>query len=140
VVMSRPVTVKDTTGHLSLEVPREWTQKSEAAPASTSAGALLVSTDTAKWQANAAEPGVFMGVLKQTTLPKTTTPPDNCRAVSPDDAEVAGKPAATFRYSCDDVPVVERYLKISATELVRIQVRSPDPDQLTKVLDSATYN
>ena len=135
-VMSRPVTVEDSSGHLSVEVPREWTQKSEAAPESTAA--LLVSTDTAKWQANAAEPGVFMGVLKQTTLPKTTTPPDNCKAVAPDTSAVADKAAATFRYDCD-VPVVERYLKISDTEIVRIQVRSPDPDQLDKVLNSAVY-
>lgn len=138
-VLSRPVTVKDDSGRLSVEVPRDWAQKS-VKPATGSAPALLVSTDTTSWQQNTAVEGVFIGILSTPTLPTNPTPPTGCQRPTPDPQGVGGKPAATFRYSCGSAPaVVERYVKISDNESVRIQVRSDNTGELEKVLASATY-
>jgi hypothetical protein len=60
--------------------------------------------------------------------------------VTPDKDRVGERPAATFRYDCDANPsVVERYLQVSGTQLLRIQVRSPDQEELENVLNSATF-
>jgi hypothetical protein len=134
-VMSRPVTV--TTANLSVEVPREWREKSTTAGTNE---ALLVSTKTGDWQTTGAAPGVFVGVLSTATLPSTTTPPAGCSAAAPDKTAVDNQPAVTFQYDCGDKPqVVERYLKVSATQSLQIQVRSSDPTELNAVLQSVKY-
>ncbi|ADB29738.1 serine/threonine protein kinase [Kribbella flavida DSM 17836] len=133
-VMRRPVTVEH--GELSVKVPRNWDQKStqEAPPA------LLVSEDTARWQADANMPGIFLGVLDRTTLPTTATPPTGCTPLPPDTSAAGELPAVTFSYSCgDNAAVVERYLRISDTQVLRAQVRSKDSQELTEVLNSVSY-
>ncbi|HEY0471039.1 MAG TPA: serine/threonine-protein kinase [Kribbella sp.] len=132
-VMSRPVTV--TTANLSVQVPREWREKSTQADQ-----ALLVSTNTGSWRTDGGVPGVFLGVLSTPNLPSTSTPPVGCSAASPTTAKVGGQDAVTFAYSCGGNPrVVERYLKISAGRSLQIQVRSSDPAELNDVLQSVKY-
>jgi serine/threonine protein kinase len=135
-VMSRPVTV--TTTHLFVEVPREWAEKSN----STSPGAneaLLVSADTAKWQAGGGVAGVFLGLQTRSTLPSTSTPPIGCSQTQAGRDQTGGRDAATFLYSCGGLDVAERYVVISASQVLQIQVRSDDAAERTKVLDSAGY-
>jgi hypothetical protein len=133
-VMRRPVTVEQN--NLSIQVPREWDEKA----ASSSPDALLVSTSTTEWPTSATEAGVFVGVVNAANLPSTATPPTGCQTAAPNTDPVGEQPAATFRYRCGtNPPVVERYLKISNTQLLWIQVRSSDPQQLEDVLNSATY-
>ena len=138
-VMSRPVKVTDDSQRLTVEVPRDWTQKS-VKPAAGSKPALLVTTNTADWQANTAADGVFVGVLGTPTLPSTTTAPSGCQPVKGQSEIVREQPAVTFRYNCGaGTPVVERFVKISDNESVQIQVRSGDAQQLEQVLESVTY-
>lgn len=134
-VMSRPVTVKDDSKQLSVQVPREWVQKSVKA-ASGGQPALLVSTNTTAWQNQAAEPGVFVGLLTKGAVPTKPTPPAGCTTDGePDTRNVGDQKAVTFTYTCV-TDVVERYLQLSTGTLVRIQVRDNDPAELRKVLDS----
>ncbi|GAA1650929.1 hypothetical protein GCM10009744_48210 [Kribbella alba] len=133
-VMSRPVTV--TAGNLSVQVPRQWTEKSTQANQ-----ALLVSTNTGSWRTDGAVPGVFLGVLGTPNLPSTSTPPAGCSAAPANPAQIGGKDAVTFEYSCGSNPrVVERYLKISSTQTLQIQVRSSDSAELNDVLQSVKYS
>jgi hypothetical protein len=131
-VMNRPVTVEQN--NLSVQVPREWDEKA----ASSDPDALLVSTSTTQWPTSPTEAGVFVGVVNATKLPSSATPPTGCQTAAPNTDPVGEQQAATFRYRCGtNPPVVERYLKISETQLLRIQVRSPDQEQLEDVLNSA---
>jgi serine/threonine protein kinase len=128
-VLSRPVKV--TSGNLSVEVPREWNQKA------VGNGTLLVSTNTGSWQTNSV-PGVFVGMAG--AVPATTTPPAGCQPATPNPSTINGKQATTYLYPCGDAgSVMERYIKLSDTQSVRIQVHDTDPNQLRKVLDSVTY-
>ncbi|TDU89232.1 serine/threonine protein kinase [Kribbella voronezhensis] len=133
-VMSRPVEVHDSSGRLTVKVPRDWTQKSNG-PTTGANAALLVSTSTSDWQKQAKVPGVFAGVVNATTLPPNPTPPQGCGPSTRDDSSIGDKKAVTFTYSCTPT-VVERYIQLSDKELVRIQVRDDDQAELRKVLDS----
>jgi hypothetical protein len=135
-VMSRPVTVTDSTGNLSVKVPREWTQKSGNTQPGTNA-ALLVSTNTADWQAEKEVPGVFVGVQSTATLPTAATPPEGCKTQGArDDSNVGAQKAATFTYACASTTVIDRFLQTPDGKSVRIQVRDNDQDELRTVLDS----
>jgi hypothetical protein len=132
--MSRPVTVG--SGNLSVKVPREWTQKS-VNTASGSKPALLISTDTAGWQNQQDVQGVFVGVQGTPTLPANGTPPKDCTVADTNNANVGTRKAVTFTYNCGSTTTVkERYLALSGTESVRIQVRDDDRAELQTVLDS----
>jgi hypothetical protein len=134
-VMSRPVKVEDNSQRLSVEVPREWSQKS-VNTAQGSAAALLVSTDTAGWQNERPVKGVFVGVQSTPTLPTNGTPPKDCAVSDTNNADVGARKAVTFTYNCGSTTVKERYLVLSGTESVRIQVRDNDQAELQTVLDS----
>jgi hypothetical protein len=134
-VMSRPVDVAENP--VSVEVPRSWDEKSAQ---QSPLFALLVSENTEKWQSDANTAGVFVGVLDQPTLPQTGTPPSGCRQ-SGSDTPTAAEPRVTFRYDCDSsADVMEQYRQVPGNKLLRIQVRGDDPQQLTDVLNSVTYN
>ncbi|MEV6283323.1 serine/threonine-protein kinase [Kribbella sp. NPDC051770] len=134
-VMSRPVDVAENP--VSVEVPRSWDEKS----AQKSPLALLVSENTANWQTDPNTEGVFIGVLAQNALPTTGTPPSGCKQTG-SDTPTAEQPRVTFRYACDSgADVYEQYRKLPGdNQLLRIQVRGDDPQQLTDVLNSVTYN
>ena len=134
-VMSRPVTVEDNSQRLSVKVPREWTQKS-VNTAQNSQPALLISTNTTAWQNEQNVAGVFVGILGASTLPTSGTPPKNCTAGDKNFDNVGDRKAATFTYNCDQSTVKERYLALSGSGSVRIQVRDNDQAELQKVLDS----
>ncbi|HEY3562634.1 MAG TPA: serine/threonine-protein kinase [Kribbella sp.] len=127
-VLTRPVEVKSPP--LSVEVPRDWGQKA------TGQQSLLVSTDTSRWQTDATTNGVYLGVLKGTELPTSTTLPKGCSSAN----RSASGDVATFTYTCDNAPtVVEQYKKQQDGNLLRIQVRTADAKIRQQVLDSATY-
>ncbi|TCM49056.1 serine/threonine-protein kinase [Kribbella sp. VKM Ac-2568] len=134
-VLSRPVTVTDDSGRLSVQVPRDWDEKSTKA--ADGSKALLVSPDSAGWQANNGAYGVFMGVLPMSTLPtvQTVTAPQGCKPTGAVTEEVDKRPSVTIAYDCG---VVERYSKLSQTEMLRVQVRALDPER-DDVLNSAKY-
>ncbi|TWD81183.1 protein kinase-like protein [Kribbella amoyensis] len=132
-VMSRPVTV--IAGRLAVDVPRDWNQKAVA----TDESALLVSTRTDEWQSTRNVPGVFLGVVSAKALPTTSAAPSGCTAAGSTTGEFGGKAGVTFEYRCADVLIRERFVQISASQLLRIQVRTGDPDTLAEVTDSATY-
>jgi eukaryotic-like serine/threonine-protein kinase len=134
-VMSRPVDVAENP--VSVEVPRSWDEKSAQKEPSF---ALLISENTRDWQSVATTSGVFIGVLDQAALPTAGTAPSGCKQ-SGTDTPTAENPRVTFRYDCDSgADVMEQYRKISDKQLLRIQVRGDDPQQLTEVLESVTYN
>ncbi|TCO47540.1 serine/threonine protein kinase [Kribbella antiqua] len=131
-VLSRPVAVE--SGDLSVKVPRAWSEKAENA----TGPALLVSTNTSRWQADPGTEGVYLGVVKASALPRTATAPSGCKAGQAVDSN-DGK-TVTFTHTCDKGPsVVEQYRKVNDTTLLRVQVRDRDPDQGAEVLASASY-
>jgi len=133
-VMSRPVTVSQD--NLSVKVPRAWSQKS-VNTAANSKPALLVSTNTTDWQNEKDVQGVFVGIQSASTLPTDGTPPKSCtRAGSKNTENVGDRRAVTFAYTCGTSTVKERFLALSGSESVRIQVRDNDPAELQTVLDS----
>jgi len=136
-VLSRPVTVTDGTNRLSVEVPREWSQKSEG---DTGLPQLLVSTNTRQWQSNGAVPGVYIGVESKTALPTTAQPLAGCQPAGAGSGDpVDQKRAVTYTYNCTTDVVIDRYVLFSDSQSVRIQVRSSDRAELQKVLGSVTY-
>jgi hypothetical protein len=134
-VMSRPVTVKDNSERLSVKVPREWTQKS-VNTAQNSQPALLISTNTTAWQNQQNVQGVFVGILGSSTLPANGTPPKDCTVRDQNRDNVGDRKAVTYTYNCGQSTVKERYLALSGSESVRIQVRDNDQAELQTVLDS----
>ncbi len=134
-VMSRPVDVAESP--VSVEVPRSWDEKSAQKEPSF---ALLISENTRDWQSVATTSGVFIGVLDQAALPTAGTAPSGCKQ-SGTDTPTAENPRVVFRYDCESgVEVMEQYRKVPGDKLLRIQVRGDDPQQLTDVLNSVTYN
>ncbi|GAB3813669.1 serine/threonine-protein kinase [Kribbella italica] len=133
-VMSRPVDVAENP--VSVEVPRSWEEKS----AQKTPFALLISENTRDWQSVASTSGVFIGVIEQAALPTSGTAPSGCTP-SGSDTPTADNPRVTFRYDCGSNPAVfEQYRTIPGGKLLRIQARGDDPQQLTDVLNSVTYN
>ncbi|MEU4193120.1 serine/threonine-protein kinase [Kribbella sp. NPDC026611] len=126
-VLSRPVEVK--TKNLSVQVPRDWTQK-----ASTDNG-LLVSTNTSEWRTNAGVEGVFVGVHNGTVLPQTTIPPPGCQTATP---QQSGN-TVTFNYTCSGPAVIERFKQLDGGKQLQIQVRDADATSRQQVADSASY-
>lgn len=146
IVSRRPVKVIDSSGRLSVETPRSWSQKSDKGwtpPGGGSQPGMLVSTDTGAWQSPAGAPGVFVGILPGTTLPMTIPAPSGCEPLgsAPDSGLVGAKTAVTFRFSCSGGPsvVVERFVQVADQESLRVQVRADTPQQADDVLASATY-
>jgi len=129
-VLSRPVKV--LSNHLSVEVPRAWSQKAE----NSTGPRLLVSSDTSQWQASGKVEGVFLEVVNGTTLPTTATPLPGCSTSSVNRGQSDDHDMVTFAYDCD---VVDRYLQLDDSKLLRIQVRDTDPTVREDVLRSADY-
>jgi eukaryotic-like serine/threonine-protein kinase len=130
-VLSRPVKV--SSNHLSVEVPRAWSQKAE----NVTGPRLLVSSDTSHWQTSVTVEGVYLEVVNGSTLPTTATPPPGCSTGSVDRGQSDDHDMVTFRYGCD---VVERYRQLDGGKLLRIQVRDSNPTRQADVLSSATYS
>jgi hypothetical protein len=137
VVMRRPVTVEEK--NLSVKVPRDWDQKSTTADGS----ALLVTTDTSHWQSDSRVPGVYLEKQPSgATLPATGRTPAGCTPVG--QGERNGD-KVTFYYTCEDFAskvkstVGERYELVLPGTVLRTQARSTDNQEVSAVLDSATF-
>jgi len=129
-VMSRPVTV--TEGKLTVEVSREWNQKSTNADKT----ALLVTTDTGQWQTSSNVPGVYLAV-QAGTVPKTGKPTSGCTPVSSPGSTTEN---ALFYYQCGpDRYVGERYQLVQGVGVLWTQVRSSTLDEVNEVLGSVSY-
>ena len=133
-VLTRPVKVEYE--QLSVEVPRDWSQKAERADGP----ALLVSEDTANWGKSTEVDGVYTGLVSGTTLPTTTTPPPGCDTVQGELQDVDGRKAVLFRYPCPKGhSVFERFIQYPDGKLLQVQVREDNAGQRQDVLDSASY-
>ncbi|MEI8408073.1 MULTISPECIES: serine/threonine-protein kinase [unclassified Kribbella] len=133
-VLTRPVKVEYNS--LSVEVPRDWSQKAERADGP----ALLVSTSTADWGKSTEADGVYVGVLSGTTLPKTTTPPPGCNAIPGEEQVVDDRQAVIFRYTCSNAhTVLERFIQYPGGKQLQVQVREDNAVRRQQVLDSASY-
>jgi eukaryotic-like serine/threonine-protein kinase len=128
-VLSRPVKV--VNGSLSVEVPRDWSQKA------ASPDKLVVSENMGTWSTDSRTEGVFVGVTDGTSLPPTTTAPQDCfDGISRD---TATQDTVTFRFGCEGPTVVERFQLLEGGKLLRVQVREADDAQRQAVLTSAKY-
>jgi serine/threonine protein kinase len=132
-VLTRPVTVE--AGHLSVAVPRSWSQK-----AVDDDKALLVSTSTSGWQSNSDVEGVYLGEVAAQQLPTAGAAPPGCNASGPKNEVIGDQQAVTFVYTCGSSQVVEQYRQVNPSTLLRVQVRDNDPKQRQEVLDSAKYS
>ncbi|HZX07526.1 serine/threonine-protein kinase [Kribbella sp.] len=128
-VLTRPVKVTDPP--FSVEVPRAWGQKA----IDNGSQSLLVSSDTRAWQSNASVEGVFVGLVRASTLPRTVTPPDGCTVSSED---VQSK-SATFQLTCGAGPAVVEQYRQQGDVQVHVQVRAGDPQTRADVLNSVQY-
>ncbi len=134
-VKSRPVKVEDKP--LSVEVPRDWSQK-----AVDPGESLVVSKDIATWQTDPKTEGVFVGLVASPTLPTSAAAPPGCTAGSPDRGETPdGQQIVTFQHSCGPNPsVLEQYRQVNDTTQLRIQVRDDNNEGRVTVANSATYS
>jgi hypothetical protein len=144
-VSRRPVKVIDSSGRLSVETPRSWSQKSIEGwtpPGGKSQPGMLVSIDTSQWQSASGASGVFVGISPGTTLPTTVPAPSGCDLLggAPDTSPVGANTAVTFRFGCSSgSSVVERFVQVADQESLRVQVRADTSQQAEDVLASATY-
>jgi hypothetical protein len=144
-VSRRPVKVTDTSGQLSVEAPRSWSEKAIdgwTPPGRPAQPGLLVSVDTAAWQSSAGAHGVFVGIVPGSTLPATVSMPSGCasRQKAPDRGSVDRAPAVTFRFECaNGTWVVERFVQVAPQKSLRVQVRAGTAEQAEDVLASAAY-
>jgi eukaryotic-like serine/threonine-protein kinase len=132
-ILSRPATV--TEGNLSVKVDRAWDQRSSNAAGS----ALLVTTDTAKWQQSADVPGVYLELKRGEKVPKVGKPPAGCELET---SNPGTGDNALYYYKCIGAQglVGERYQSVdNGTAVLWTQVRGSDRQALTDVLASATY-
>jgi hypothetical protein len=138
------VRAADTTGAVSLELPRGWTGSNSASgwqpPGATGRlPGLLVSQNNADWgRTGKTVSGVFAGVLPTAQLPTTLPVPAGCGASS----ERSTTPTSiTVKYP-DCPPGMTTYERVVRLEgrAVRIEVRAEDEDQAIRVLDSVRYD
>jgi hypothetical protein len=124
------------TDHLSVDVPRSWSQK-----AVDPGKSMVVSTNTSTWQSNSDTEGVFVGLVASSTLPDSATAPPGCTAGAADRGRTPdGQQIVTFQHSCGDHPsVVEQFRQVNDTTQLWIQVRDDNNAGRVKVLNSATY-
>ncbi|MGW6278878.1 serine/threonine-protein kinase [Kribbella sp. NPDC055071] len=132
-ILSRPVKVGN--GPVSVEVPRNWSQK-----AVDQGKSMVVSTNTAAWQTNPAVEGVFVGLVKATDLPRTGTAPAGCTAGAAVGGERGNQETVSFNYVCGSNPsILEEYRRLDNATLLRIQVRGGTGAENDKVVDSVAY-
>jgi eukaryotic-like serine/threonine-protein kinase len=135
------VTLTDAQGALTVTVPRAWDREFArdgwTPPASTTTYPAVSVGDRATWTTSGQ--GVFVGLMPQTTLPKTLPRHPLCRGIGqPDRATVSGDPAMTVVSSqCrgSDI-IIERAVQVTSTELLWVQVRGNDVATARDVLDS----
>jgi eukaryotic-like serine/threonine-protein kinase len=135
------VTLTDARGALTVTVPRGWdlevARDGWVPPASTTTYPAVSTGDGPSWTTSGQ--GVFVGLMPETTLPKTLPQHPLCRGIGqPDAASILGDPALTVTSSeCRGSHVIiERAVQVTSTELLWVQVRGDDAATARKVLDS----
>jgi eukaryotic-like serine/threonine-protein kinase len=139
------VEASDTTGTVSVRVPRSWAGELAGSgwtpPASTAnQPGLLLSADNTRWaEPGSGVPGVFAGMLESRDLPATIAPPQDCGTGPVERTDTAV--TAVFPGCPNGLTTYERVV-LQAGRAIRIQVRrSPDDEkQVYKVLDSVRYH
>jgi eukaryotic-like serine/threonine-protein kinase len=135
------VTLTDSQGALSVTVPRSWDREVArngwTPPRSTTTYPAVSVGDGPAWATSGQ--GVFVGLMPETTLPKTLPRHPLCQGIGkPDAATFRGDPAMTVTSSrCrgSDV-IIERAVQVTSTQLLWVQVRGDDPATARSVLDS----
>lgn len=143
--LSPTVTVSDSSGSLSVSVPRTWDSAVARGPWAGPSGAdsdlpaLSVGTSTG-WVADAGQ-GVFLGLLPGDDLPDLMPGHPECGGAEPEvRVEEPGKPtsATVVHTDCPGGVTVERVVRLGADTLLWVQVRSADTDTAEQVLDSVS--
>jgi eukaryotic-like serine/threonine-protein kinase len=137
------VTLTDAQGALSVTVPRAWEREVArngwTPPDSVTTYPAVSVGDGPRWMTSGQ--GVFVGLMPETTLPKTLPRHPLCQGTGqPDPASFRGDPAMTVTSSkCrgSDV-IIERAVQVTSTELLWVQVRGNDAATARAVLDSVS--
>jgi serine/threonine protein kinase len=134
-------TFTDSDGTLSVTVPRAWARdvsldgwRPPDSPTFTQS-ALAVG-DRGDWRAHGQ--GVFVGLMRESALPKTLPQHPTCRKPGVPRAGTQGDPSLTAVWtgcSGGDV-IIEHAEQVSATRLLWVQVRSDDQKTAEDVLRS----
>ncbi len=135
------VTLTDAQGALSVTVPRSWDREVArngwTPPQSVTSYPAVSTGDGPAWGTSGQ--GVFVGLMPETTLPKTLPQHPLCGGIGqPDTASFRGDPAMTVTSSrCRGSEVIiERAVQVTSTELLWVQVRGDDEATARGVLDS----
>jgi hypothetical protein len=135
------VTLTDAQGALSVTVPRAWEREVArngwTPPDSATTYPAVSVGDGPTWTTSGQ--GVFVGLLPETSLPKSLPRHPLCRGIGqPDAASFRGDPAMTVTSSkCRGSNVIiERAVQVTSTELLWVQVRGDDAVTARAVLDS----
>jgi eukaryotic-like serine/threonine-protein kinase len=135
------VRLTDSRGALSVTVPRSWdrvvARDGWTPPQSTTTYPAISVGDGPSWTTSGQ--GVFVGLLPETTLPKTLPGHPRCHGTGqPDLASFFGDPAMTVTSSgCRGADVIiERAVQVTSTQLLWVQVRGDDPATARGVLES----
>jgi hypothetical protein len=135
------VTLTDAQGALSVTVPRSWDREVArngwTPPASSTTYPAVSIGDGPGWTASGQ--GVFVGLMPETSLPKTLPQHPLCQGIGQlDSATFRGDPAMTVTSSrCRGSNVIiERAVQVTSTELMWVQVRGDDAATARDVLKS----
>ena len=133
----------DSTGTISVTVPEPWTAQVDPEPWAPLDGgdqSAIAAGSAPGWNTSAdPAPGVFAGILPSDRLPSTVPQHPECTtAGEPILGNPGGDESMTVFYSgCPGVDVtVERVRRITANQLLWVQIRSDDQGTANRVLDS----
>ncbi len=133
----------DSTGKISVTVPEPWTAQVDPEPWAPLDGgdqSAIAAGSAPGWNTSAdPAPGVFAGILPSDRLPSTVPQHPECTtAGEPILGNPGGDESMTVFYTgCPGVDVtVERVRRITANQLLWVQIRSDDQGTANRVLDS----
>ena len=140
--LTRPRTVIDDSGSLSVTVPDDW-ERAVAAngwrPPNGSGELPALSVGTGRdWATAEGGEGVFLGILPGDELPTRMPQHHECAsAQGPVEDTVDGDPSRTVVYtSCPAGVIVERVVQVATNQLLWVQVRSAERATANAVLDT----
>jgi serine/threonine protein kinase len=137
------VTRTDAEGFLSVTVPRSWDQDvalkgwtPPRSPAGSTNYPALSVGDSAGWTTSVSGQGVFVGLMPESMLPDRLPQHAGCSVVDPPVRSTRGEPMVTVTATGCPGTIIERVVRVTASQLMWVQVRGADTATATSVLDS----
>jgi serine/threonine protein kinase len=134
------VTLFDSKGFLSVEVPRSWDHEVRTngwlPPDSAIAQPAISVGDRPRWTNQTSGQGVFVGLLPESRLPTTLPQHPLCAHQGRPQSITRGSPSITVVSSGCPGVIIERAEQLPSSELLWVQVRSADLATAQKVLES----